>query len=432
MARWAESCLAAVIVALLSGAVLGPVFDPDQLGGDGIGWIRIMWLPVYAIIGALALWRWRDLARFWRPAVMLAVLVAWALASTLWAVDPATTGRRAVALLFTTLFGLYLAAGFGPRFLSQVLAATLVALALCGFIACVAIPQLGLDHDANVGAWKGLWYEKNQMGTVMAYGALSATAAALLNPARRGWWVAGALLCAAMVVMSRSVTSLIVLASAMAIIGVINGARRGPVTGLGAAWLVVTLAGLVATAASLFPDAVYRFLGKDATITGRTDIWRATQHWTLQAPWLGYGYQGFWTDDSAPAKTIRAQLGWLVPNAHNGWLDLRLELGWVGVAFVAAVFVVAAGAVVIRGWRLNDGGWAAAFFVTFLFSSLSESLILEQNNLPWVLCGAAIATLTGSRVLERSAPLAWAGPGVRPAQGAEREIPAPIKLEASL
>jgi O-antigen ligase len=389
------------------------VFDPTQLGGDSIGWLRLAWAPVYAAIATLACWRSREIAQFWRPASLVFVLVAWAAASVLWSGDPETTGRRAVALAFTTLFGLYLPASFGGRACSRLLAATFLVLGVGALAVCLVIPGFGIDHDANPGAWKGLWYEKNEMGDVMAYGGISCAAAALTDAKWRRWWAMGTLFCAGMVLMSRSVTFMGVLVGALACMGLLQWARRGPIAGLISSWICVTVVGVVALFASISSDALYNLLGKDPTISGRTNIWRAAGHWADQAPWLGYGYEGFWTDASAPARSIRSELGWLVPNAHNGWLDIRLELGWIGFVIVAIVFAATTLALLARGWKVRDGGWSAAFFITFIVSTLSESLILEQNNLSWVLCVAAMARLLGPQPREVAASAALSVQGFR-------------------
>lgn len=390
-----ETGLAAGVLVLLSNALIGPLFDPEQTGGDEIGWLRLVWLPVYGAILALAAWRASRLARFWKPAIMLAVLVAWAAASALWSTEPDTTTRRALALAFTTLFGFYLAARFDGRELSELLAGAFLGLAVTSLAVCLLLPGFGVHQDVNLGAWKGLWYEKNQLGALMACGTLSAAVAATLAPRRRSLWIGAALFCIGMAAMSRSATALLMLSLILAGLGIFHFARRGPVFGLVAVWLSMTAAGIVAAVAVMAPEAFFQALGKDPTITGRTDIWRAVEHWSGEAPWLGYGYAGFWTRSSAPANEIRSTLGWLVPDAHSGWLDLRLQLGWSGVVLCAAVFAIAAAAAALRGRRVHDGYWAAIFLVIFLLSTLSESVILEQNTLFWALCVAALTRLLG-------------------------------------
>ena len=41
-------------------------------------------------------------------------------------------------------------------------------------------------------------------------------------------------------------------------------------------------------------DVVTADVGKDATLTGRTDLWNVAITMIARRPWLGYGYGGFW------------------------------------------------------------------------------------------------------------------------------------------
>jgi len=69
-------------------------------------------------------------------------------------------------------------------------------------------------------------------------------------------------------------------------------------------------------------------LGRDDTLTGRTEVWAAILPARTQQPLLGYGFGSFWTD-------ARRQL-YDIPTAHNGYLDILLELGEAGLAFYTA------------------------------------------------------------------------------------------------
>ena len=66
-------------------------------------------------------------------------------------------------------------------------------------------------------------------------------------------------------------------------------------------------------------------LGRDETLTGRTAVWADVLPAMKQQPLAGYGFGSFWTD-------ARREL-YEIPTAHNGYLDILLELGVVGFAF---------------------------------------------------------------------------------------------------
>jgi O-antigen ligase len=66
---------------------------------------------------------------------------------------------------------------------------------------------------------------------------------------------------------------------------------------------------------------------RDATLTGRTDVWAALVPVVMQKPIIGRGFGGFWTPRTKEAFEIN--------EAHNGYLDVLLGLGFVGILLVS-------------------------------------------------------------------------------------------------
>ena len=413
-AEWAF-CLLGLL--LMSEALLGPVFAPDQTV-DGPEWLRLVWLPIYAGLAVLLAWRAPRLGRVWAGGLLALALVAWAFASQTWSIAPDLSQRRAIALLFTTLFGLLLAARYGWRGLIELLAATYLVLAVGSAVAALATPDFGVHATIHPGAWKGLWYEKNQLGAAMAKGALACLCAAAVEPRRRWLWVPGAAACAGLVLLSTSKTSLLALLLVLGGSGFIAATRRGGAAAVSGAWLAVVAAGVAAGVFLLAPELVFEALGKDPTLTGRTGIWEALLRRSAERPWEGYGYGAFWKPELGPAWYVRREVEWEAPTAHNGWLDVLVQLGWIGVALCAAHFALAAGAALAR-WSRPEGGWAVLSLALFALFSISESTILQQNNLNWVMYVATAAKLleTAPRVRQAASPrlveaaraLAWTG-----------------------
>ena len=409
--RQLEALACGFVLFMLSNAFIGPLLDPLQAGGEDMPVLRLMWLPVYALILGLAVWRAPRLTRFWLPAILLSVLIFWVFASASWSLDPGTTNRRALAAAFTTLFGFYFAASFDGKRMAEIIATTFLFLAAGGLLAAVAYPKMGIQHDINAGDWRGLWYEKNQMGAMMVYGALAAMAAILAGSRHRKRMVFTILLCAAMIVMSKSKTSLVALVLGLGGSTMLAITRRGSATAIIVLWLGVTVIGLGVVILWLDPALIFKALGKDPSLTGRTDIWAAVLRQSAKRPLAGYGYAVFWTLDSGPANWIRKETGWDVPTAHNGWLDILAQLGWVGVGLCA---VILGGALLIglfRFQRLQDGYWAPIFLVIFLMTTFSESFILERNGIAWALACAAVTRLLGP-VLANLGASTWTLPRI--------------------
>ncbi len=76
-------------------------------------------------------------------------------------------------------------------------------------------------------------------------------------------------------------------------------------------------------------------VGKDATLTGRVDLWALVLPYGDRRPLLGYGYGAFWIADNPMTQEIwRILNSYQPPHAHNGWIETYLELGLVGCAVV--------------------------------------------------------------------------------------------------
>lgn len=409
--------IAFVLVALLlySNALVGPLFAPDQVTADDVAWLRLLWLPVYAGTALFCVVRFRALLPPNPAWVLFGVVIGWVALSSNWSIDPETTTRRSIGLVGTTLFGIYFASSFRRGEFVTIIAKCLIALGIGSIFTALFYPKMGIHHDLLAGDWRGLWYHKNAMGAMMAYGVFSCVSAMLITGRWKGWMM-GALVCFALVLMSKSKTALMCTLLPFAIYPVIWAIRRGPATATATIFAVGTAAlglfGLLWCA----PDAVLQALGKDPTLTGRTDIWAALDRQLALHPLLGFGYGAFWLKDSTPAKFIRAQTHWLVPSAHNGWLDVLVQVGWIGGVLVGLLVAVAVVAAVVRGWRTDDGCWSLFLVSTFLLHSISESVLISENSFDWAMFAVALTTLLDQARAPRSqAARAPVGAWVQPA-----------------
>src|SRR6185503_658307 len=77
---------------------------------------------------------------------------------------------------------------------------------------------------------------------------------------------------------------------------------------------------------------VVEALGRNTTLTGRTDIWGDLFRMDVN-PWLGTGFESFWL---GPRAEYLANKYYFHPNqAHNGYIEMYVNLGWIGVGFLA-------------------------------------------------------------------------------------------------
>jgi O-antigen ligase len=84
-------------------------------------------------------------------------------------------------------------------------------------------------------------------------------------------------------------------------------------------------------------DQILALLGRDATLTYRTDLWALVTSHQVN-PVIGAGFMSFWTGERMAA------IWTVVPGvlqAHSGYIEQYLNLGYIGVGFIVLLMVVA-------------------------------------------------------------------------------------------
>jgi len=152
-------------------------------------------------------------------------------------------------------------------------------------------------------------------------------------------------------------------------------------------WLMhfLVLAFVSISCLALFFDAgsgLVESMGRDSTLTGRTDIWKLVTGMT-GSPLFGTGFESFWL---GPRLNQIWSIYWWHPNeAHNGYIEVFLNLGWSGLALLAVVLVTGYRNVV-RALRRDPGtgGLRLAYFVVALVYNFTESAFRIMHPV-WIL-----------------------------------------------
>jgi exopolysaccharide production protein ExoQ len=87
-------------------------------------------------------------------------------------------------------------------------------------------------------------------------------------------------------------------------------------------------------------------LGRNSSLTGRTDVWKLVLSFA-ENPLVGAGYESFWMGDRL-ARIVSINGG--INQAHNGYIEIYLNLGLVGLTFLAAIILI--------GFRRVTAGFA--------------------------------------------------------------------------
>lgn len=163
-------------------------------------------------------------------------------------------------------------------------------------------------------------------------------------------------------------------------------------------------------------------IGRNPTLTDRTEIW-ALLISVSENHLVGTGYESFWL--GSRLEKIWSMYSWKPLEAHNGYLEVYLNLGWVGVALLAVVMATGYRRV-IASFRLDPqiGSLILAYFSVGLVYNFTEAAFFRMMTPVWMFMLLAI---TGAMVLtnrsirppvdegldHEQTPLSWSKVGVQ-------------------
>jgi len=381
-----ESLFLGFTLLILQGAFIGMSSGGDA---DAGATEDIRHLIGFALVlvgtGACALRHRQQMLAGARANLVYFILPIIIIASTLWSVDPALTFKRSVLTTGVCLFDLYAAVAIGTDRLLKLVSTTIVISALASILIVVALPTVGREVTAGlVGDWRGVFPQKNVLGHVMSIGA-SIELFLLLRAGRSRWLgLARFSLCCLLVVMAHSASSLLSVVLACLMFAFYAAFRRGIASGV--ICLIMGFSGIALAGAVFGGDAsiLYALLDRDPSLTGRTDLWLYVMDVIRERPYFGWGYLAFWVPDTSRVVYIQNQIGWPAPNAHNGYLELVLSVGLIGLAGFVVTGVWALRRAISAMMQPSDlGALLLIVTVQLLVANLTESFMVGASVFGW-------------------------------------------------
>jgi len=363
---------------------------------------QFFWIVAYSasFLGILASPRRKELVRRSLP---LLGFVALTLISTAWSSTAKVTLIQSVRLIGTTAIAYYLVSRFTLREFVEMFAMAMPALIASSMLFVtvgVECPNAVADASGAIG-WCGVFAHKNALGGGMVLGSVTLAVLWFASKGIARWGVFAAFLgCFALLAGSRSATSIVALGVEMACLALMRlGYLRsnGRALIVGGAIVAALAAGIVFVSGVDF-DPMLAAIGRDSSLTGRMDFWPGLVQAIRDHPWFGFGYNAFFAyEPGGPADYYLAEYhmtsGWLPPIAHNGLLQVALDVGLVGVALIGYALVVAfKGAFATIGRHRHDSiyMWPALVLIYFVLVNITESDIAQYQELFWIVLVAAI------------------------------------------
>ncbi len=372
------------LVVILSG---GASEGDDSAGGADFALIQLIFLVIYFITFCLLILRWKKVIQVVTKEKFIFLLVGLAIFSISWSYEPNLTISRTIGLIGTTMFSLYLASRYSLKEQLHLLGWTFGIAIIMSILFAVGLPRLGKMGGVHFSTWRGIYNHKNVLGKIMAPSAI--VFLLLIQRAKKSQWIlwcgfASSILLIIFSKASSPLINLIILIAALFLFRILRWRSDFMITTLLGISIISTILYILVSANA---EAIAGLFGKDLTLTGRTTFWPLILDRISQHPWLGYGFGAFWIGLDGPSDYIWYASSFKAPNSHNGYLDLCLELGLVGLSIYLIEFVTTFQKTLayIRVVKTSDGFFPALFLIYIVLANLTESTLIIQNNFFFVI-----------------------------------------------
>jgi exopolysaccharide production protein ExoQ len=396
----------------------------DYLAGspiDRLAYLALMILALAWMMGDYG--RRRALIETARKNRYLLLFYGFMLFSVLFSAFPMVSLKRFIKTSGTLVMVLLVWTSENPRkTFTDLLARYLGAVMVLSLLFIYALPDVGtnVELDGYV-SWVGITTQKNSLGSLAALSSLFYIWVILNRErcVRRGVAVVLLILSLYLLLGSSSTTAQVI-AFIGSFVFVAHRAFRASTGRRGAAiivlWLAVMALGILVLRLMVdkpLPAYLVEGLGKDITLTGRTFLWAEVVRYAMLRPWFGYGFGGFWLGDLG--NDLWTTFNWQPNQAHNGYLDVFVQLGAVGSTLFLGV-IIQAGARVAGALRRDRrlGIFLFVLFMNCIVTNFSESSFIRLNSLYWFVF-LLVACCRADRLPVGASPAAV---GPRPVTGA--------------
>ncbi|WP_158265860.1 O-antigen ligase [Chroococcidiopsis sp. CCALA 051] len=285
---------------------------------------------IYIIGILLASFKYRQVLNLIFKDIFLCVLLILALFSTIWSEVPTSTFLHSISLLAITLYGVYFGSSYSLNEMLRLFRWSLAIIAILGLLLALFMPVNAFMIDLRTGLrFQGLLSHPTNCGRIMVLSIVLWLIHALHTKRYRvlSWSVVA--ICTISLVITNTVSAYLSLLGILIILLLLRTLKTKNVVLILFVLFFITS---VITLLSTNYETVLDFFRRDTTGTGRTILWEMVWEKIMEHPVLGYGLNAFWTGLDGPCADIWQRMRWQAPHAHNGLLDVGLQLGFLGMS----------------------------------------------------------------------------------------------------
>jgi exopolysaccharide production protein ExoQ len=378
---------------------------------DNLVW-REMIIWILALIMMLYLMGKQNLFKnyllTWSKEPVLIIFILFSLASVFWSDMWTVTLHRSLVFTFASVVAVFLGLRYSINDFLRALYWFGAVVIIASFLMALMAPGVGTDFKYNYnGAWRGVFWQKNQLGNI----------GAILNfiflfrffslkfnktPSKKVFAAALYFLSLAEIYFAHSASGYVIVlslhlsyGSAFVWLKIKNFLRPIHYYII----MAVVLVGIIGIFINL--GFILSLLNKETTFTGRVPLWTGLLRNIFPLnPWFGKGFGTIWAD---PIFRIQAQhlAGWddYPSIGDNGFLDILLNIGVVGLVLFLFNYIKA-WVVSVRFFLQElslEGFFPFIFMIYTFFANLTFSLFMELEVFIWMIIVALMVITTQKR-----------------------------------
>lgn len=401
-----EAIFSVLALIHVSGGILPILLAQGASEGDGvdIGALDLSLVPklsllIYFCAFVLLVLRWKKVINVVFKGKFIWLFVLLVFISVFWSENPERTFRWGVYGIGTTTLGLYFGTRYSLKEQLRILAWTFVISMTLSILFIVALPKYGIMAAIHEGAFRGIYTHKNGFGIMTVLASVIFFLQAI-NAQRKSWifWLF-LIVSIILTILSRSTTSLLTMLMmlSLCIAYRIFRWRYEILVSTVLSILILGITGLLLFFNFIGTDALFEALGKDPTLSSRTEIWRHVWQAIQLKPWLGYGSTAFWDGMGleGASKYVELAVRAEVSYAHNGFLDIILGVGFIGLSlFLISYFAtLIKSLVLLRKTNTAEAYWPLLFLTYLILTNVAEGTISSLDGLFWLLYSTITFTL---------------------------------------
>jgi O-antigen ligase len=122
--------------------------------------------------------------------------------------------------------------------------------------------------------------------------------------------------------------------------------------------------------------------GRDSTLTGRSDLWEDILQYASKNPFTGVGYGSFWIGNLS--HNLWDKHFWQPTQGHNGYIDIYVELGMIGLFLLGSLLLSAFGKIknnIVANFEY--GCFQIAMFIMIIIHNFAETSFLRGEVDLW-------------------------------------------------